>query len=197
MTYVCSARGISLRATLSSARAPLQQLFVRRGISRKKKRAKKRRREAASKKSGVRMKRGMKVCFLFLPARTTTCMKSRMAPNRPRTVANRTDQTSDTAYALTHGITISQADAYLLRTIKSLENHHRLKAVGPYRDARVNASRRRRLRDAHRIRSWMNLQMPRRRRLMARARLRMGMLLARLVTVDSTRVCEHDIVLLR
>jgi hypothetical protein len=69
--------------------------------------------------------------------------------------------------------------------------------VGPCRDAQVTVSRRRRLRDAHRIQSVMELRMPRRRRQMARAPLRMGMMLARLLTVDSTRVCEHEIVLLR
>jgi hypothetical protein len=84
-----------------------------------------------------------------------------------------------------------------LRTIRSLGEHHLLRTVGACRDARVNVSRRRRLRDAHRIQSSMEMPMPRRRRLMARAPLRMGMKLARLVTVDSMRVCEHDIVLLR
>jgi hypothetical protein len=39
--------------------------------------------------------------------------------------------------------------------------------------------------------------MPRRQRLMAQAPLRMGMQLARLATVDSARVCEPEIVLLR
>jgi hypothetical protein len=40
----------------------------------------------------------------------------------------------------------------------------------------------------------MELQMPRRRKLMARAPLKMGMQPARLATVDSARVCEQDIV---
>jgi len=78
--------------------------------------------------------------------------------------------------------------------IRSLGEHHLLRAMGPCRDARVNVSRRRRLRDAHRIQPSTGLPMPRRRRLMARAPLRMGMKLERLLTVDSMRVCEHDIV---
>src|ERR1700755_1369434 len=97
MIYACSAHGISSRATLSSVRGQLRQLFVRRGTSQKKKRAKKKRKETASKKSG--MKRMKRTKAHFLPADTATYMKSTTPPNRPRTVATRTDQTSDTAYA--------------------------------------------------------------------------------------------------
>ena len=50
----------------------------------------------------------------FLPASTATCMKSRRAPNRPRTVVTHTDQTWDTSYeCLTDRIIISRTDGYL------------------------------------------------------------------------------------
>src|SRR5882757_3819600 len=118
MIYACSARGISSRVTLSSARGQLRQLFVRRGTSQKKKGAKKRREEAASKTSC--MKRMRRTMARFLPAGTATCMKSTTPPNRPRTVATRTGQISDTVYAtLTHRIIISLADSYLKNDKKS------------------------------------------------------------------------------
>ena len=100
---------------------------------------------------------------------------------------------SDLGYTVrtSYRIIISLADLYLSRTIRSLGERHLLRAVGVCRDARVNVNRRRRLKDARRIQSLMELRMSRRQRLMARAPSRMGMKLARLVTVDSTRVCEQ------
>jgi hypothetical protein len=79
--------------------------------------------------------------------------------------------------------------SYLGRTIKSLGERHRLKTVGPYRDARVSASRKRRLRDVHRIQLWRELWTPRRQKRMGRGRLRMGIYLVG--TADSVRVCEQ------
>jgi hypothetical protein len=136
-------RYILVDAEPSFTRGQLRQLFVQRGTPEEKKRkAKKSRDEAASNRSGMKGTRKTNACFLL--ARIATCMK----------VDDATEPTSDTPYALfTHHIIISRANSYLSRTIRSLGGHHLLRAAGRCRDARVKVSRRRRPRDAHRIRS--------------------------------------------